>query len=196
MALDVRPSLASLDARNNVLTNAVIVRNRFLNPRVLANCLYLFFGKFRHWATFTFVASAYFYCVLHVSRSRVPTQIFQSIVSPVRIVVAAIKRSIFWTFESRKNQPMHWMFFMARGCFAKHDVKIPMASGKWLKWLALKTLWAAGVMPNYSVIAANVAKIRNRVKPFVAWDLFPYFHANPLSGYGFNYNIKGTYNGS
>ena len=196
MALDVRPSLLILDAGNNVLTNAVIFRYQVLTPVVLANCLYLFFGKLCQWAALALVAPAYFYRVLHIFRARTPSQILNAVIESVGVVVASIKRPISWAFKSSKNHPVNWVLFMAGGCVAKTNIQIPMASDKRLHWLAFKPLRTARVVSNYSVIAAYIAKARGRIKPLVSWYLFPYFHIKTHSKYGFNYNRKGTYSGT
>lgn len=86
----MRPSLARLDAADGVFSDTVFRSNFALKARVGADGAYLRFRQFGSGASFPAIRCAVLDAVKLIVSRRVPSQIFQSVVPRIAVVVAAL----------------------------------------------------------------------------------------------------------
>ena len=189
------PRLPILDARNNALAYIVVAAYCGLRSIVLSNVFYLFVCQLRHWAAHTFMRPAKLHGVSHVTGSGIPSKIANVIVCSIAVFVAAINFSWHWLVEGGQNQSMNSHFEAKGVADSKINMEVAVFAFPWFDGLAFNPFWATTKVPNNSVLAANIAKIRHGVRTLKAGYLFPNFHNSSFFD-GPLCHKKGDYSGS
>lgn len=122
----MRPPLLRLYPAYGIFPNAIINSYDALQTGISSNRQNLFAGKFCRSTLLSAIGGSMDHSISLVSTWRVPSQIFQSIVFCISIIVAALMSDRRRTAKCKQNKAMHFPQLIF-AFFPEHDIKAVFA---------------------------------------------------------------------
>ena len=160
------PSLTRLDAADCAIADSVFCGDDLLLARVGTDGKNLRFGKFCRRATLPAIASAMLDAVKLIVASRIPSQVFKSVVPRIAVVVAAFHPVWAWANKGSQHKRMRLKNLNA------------VVSPKPDKWAITLLVKRVNLVETRARVPQPTA-IRHLVKTFVPNNRFPVFHNFP-----------------
>lgn len=168
----MRPTFASLDSTDGVISNPVVSGDEALKPAILSDGPYVGFGEFCRSASLSSIGGSVFGPVSLVCRRSIPAQIIKAIIFYVSIVMTPLM--LVWGMASKCQK--HKAVNLKKPVF----IFLPEQQEKTPIFNVLRGLFD---VPCF--YRSNAPKTRRLVNPLISRYVSPFFHVNySIVGYG------------